>query len=32
VRASFPLVTYEPANTAAWNDAYERYLGVRTTA
>lgn len=31
VRASFPLITYEPADTATWDDAYERYLGVRTT-
>jgi rhamnulokinase len=32
VRASFPLTTYEPADTPSWDAAYERYLGVRTTA
>jgi rhamnulokinase len=31
VRASFPIATYEPENTAAWDAAYERYLSVRTT-
>jgi len=26
VRASFPLVTYEPRETAPWDDAYARFL------
>lgn len=26
VRASFPLVTYEPRETASWDDAYARFL------
>lgn len=29
VRASFPLRAYEPAEAAAWNAAFERYLAVR---
>lgn len=28
VRASFPLATYEPENTAAWDDVYERYIAA----
>ncbi len=32
IRTSFPPITYEPANTAAWDAAYERYLSVRKTA
>lgn len=28
VRNSFAIRTYEPANIAAWNDAYERFLQV----
>ncbi|GAB6167307.1 rhamnulokinase family protein [Thermostilla marina] len=28
IRDSFPLDEYEPQNTAAWDDAYERYLTV----
>ncbi len=28
VRSSFPLETYEPHNTAAWDEAYERFLTV----
>ena len=31
VRASFPLTTYEPETTAAWDGAYERYVAARTT-
>ncbi|MBN1589906.1 MAG: rhamnulokinase, partial [Pirellulales bacterium] len=28
VRASFEVEEYEPRDTAAWNDAYERFLKV----
>ena len=28
IRRSFPVEQYEPANTAAWDDAYERYENI----
>lgn len=28
VRTSFPVVVYEPQDTAAWDGAYQRFLGV----
>ena len=28
IRNSFPVEPYEPQNTAAWDDAYERFLGI----
>ncbi len=28
VRGSFDVEEYEPRNTAAWDDAYERFLKV----
>lgn len=30
VRRSFPLDRYEPRDTAAWNDAYQRFVGLLT--
>ncbi len=30
VRRSFPVETYEPHDTAAWDEAYERYLSLRS--
>jgi rhamnulokinase len=29
VRSSFPVETYEPRDTAAWDEAYGRYLGLK---
>ena len=28
IRRSFAVEQYDPAETAAWNDAYQRYLGI----
>jgi len=28
IRRSFPVETYEPQNTAAWDDAYEKFLTI----
>lgn len=28
IRESFPLEEYEPQNTAAWDEAYQRYLAI----
>ncbi|MFH1264978.1 MAG: rhamnulokinase family protein [Planctomycetota bacterium] len=28
IRNSFPVEEYEPADTAAWDEAYERFLGI----
>ena len=28
VRNSFPMETYEPQNTAAWDEAYEQYRKI----
>ena len=30
VRRSFNVDTYEPCNTAAWDEAYERYLALNS--
>ncbi|MCC6446765.1 MAG: rhamnulokinase [Armatimonadetes bacterium] len=32
VRNSFEVITYEPRNTAAWDEAYGRYLNIREKA
>jgi rhamnulokinase len=31
VRDSFPSTTFEPQQTDAWNDAYDRFLTVRSS-
>ncbi|NOZ23214.1 MAG: rhamnulokinase [Planctomycetes bacterium] len=28
IRNSFPVITYKPKKTTAWDDAYEKYLGI----
>ena len=28
IRNSFPVEEYEPQNTAAWDEAYERFSGI----
>ena len=28
IRTSFEVDEYEPKNTAAWDDSYERFLGL----
>ena len=31
VRRSFPVETYDPQETEAWAEAYQRYLGLMGT-